>query len=108
MDMTALFIPQGNDVIVTARFPEISDGTGINSEFWYKPDKTVPDNDPSVITYEAEVVPDPDFDGQTMSQFSIPAADNEVAGAHWWRVDLIDVGNNRRTANCGTYLVEAV
>jgi hypothetical protein len=45
MDTTALFVPLGNDITVTARFPEISDGTGMSSQFWVKPDKTTPDTE---------------------------------------------------------------
>jgi hypothetical protein len=108
MDMTALFFPQGNDVVVTAQFPGISDGTGMSSEFWYKTDKTTPDTDPTSLSFESTVIPDPENAGQTMSQFSIPATDNDEAGAFWWRVDVIDVNSHRRTASCGTLLVEAV
>jgi hypothetical protein len=108
MDMTSLFFAQGNDIIVTASFPTISDGTGMNSEFWYKTDRTTPDNDPTSVMYEASVVPDPDNAGQTMSQFTIPATANESAGAFWWRVDLIDIESHRRTANAGPLLVESV
>jgi hypothetical protein len=108
MDMMTLFVPRGNDIVVTARFPGIADGTGMNSEFWYKNDRTTPDNDPSVITFTSPVVADPANAGSTMSQFSIPATDNAVPGAFWWRVDIMDVLNKRRTVNSGPLLVESV
>jgi hypothetical protein len=108
MDTTTLFIPRGNDVIVTARFPEIDDGTGMNSEFWYKPNKTTLDTDSAVSMFTSAVVDDPDNAGSTMSTFSIPAEDNEATGVFWWRVDVIDVNSKRRTADCGPLLVEAV
>jgi hypothetical protein len=108
MDMTSLFIPRGNDVVVTARFPEISDGTGMSSEFWYKPDKTTPDTDPAVLSFSATIIADPDNAGATMSKYNIPSTDTAVPGSFWWRVDVIDVAAKRRTANCGTLLVEAV
>jgi hypothetical protein len=61
MDTTSLMIPRGNDVVVTARFPEIATGTGMSSQFWYKNDKTTPDSDPSVLMVQSTVVSDPDF-----------------------------------------------
>lgn len=108
MDMTTLFFPQGNDIIVTARFPEIPDGTGLSSRFLRKPDKTTPDSDPAVKMYTSTIISDTGNPGQTMSQYNIPAADNGVPGAQWWRVDVIDAANKKRTANSGPLLVEAV
>ena len=108
MDQTGLVFPRGNNVVVTARFPDISDGTDMTSEFYTKPSRATPDNDPSVQVYESEVVTDPDYPGQTMAQFDIPATDTGVTGAFWWRVDCVDVLSQRRTANCGPLLVEAV
>lgn len=108
MDMTALFFPQNNDVIVTAQFPTISDGTGMQAWFWYKDDRTTPDTDPSTLSFSAPVLPDPNNVGQTMSQFDIPAADNANPGVYWWRVDVIDVNSKKRTADSGPLLVEAV
>ena len=106
MDMVALFFPQGNDVVVTAKFPDIIDGTGITAEFWYKDNKNTPDDDPTTVMYTSAIV---QGDDQVWySEFTIPATDNEVTGAFWWRVDAIDSFNKRRTANCGTLLVEAV
>jgi len=108
MNMTALFFPQGNDIVVTAKFPEITDGTGVTAEFWYKPDKTTPDSDPANTTFTSSVTLG--SDEIWFSQFSIPAADNAVPGAFWWRVDCIDSTGKRRTPDgaCGTLLVEAV
>jgi hypothetical protein len=108
MDMNALFIPQGNDVTVTASFPGISDGTNMSSEFWYKPTRETPDTDPSVTTFTSTIVADPDNPGQTMATFLIPDENNISTGAYWWRVDVIDASGGRRTADCGTYMVEAV
>lgn len=105
MDMTALFFFQNNDIIVTAKFPEIVDGTGVTAEFWYKPDKSTPDSDPANLTYTSNVIQGDD--AVWYSQFQIPAEDNMIAGAFWWRVDAIDALSNRRTAGCGTLLVEA-
>lgn len=106
MDMTALFFPQNNDIVVTAKFPDIIDGTGITAEFWYKYDKTTPDDDPSTSTYTSAM--SQGDDQVWYAEFPIPADDNAVAGAFWWRVDAVDSFNKRRTANCGTLLVEAV
>lgn len=106
MDMTVLFFPSGNDVIVTATFPEITDGTGVTAEFWYKDNRYVPDSDPTSLSYQSSLFQG--TDGTWQSQFDIPATDNSVPGAFWWRVDAIDSLSNRRTANCGTLLVEAV
>ena len=108
MDGQALVFPQGNDVVVTARFPEISDGTGAEAQFYYKDNRYVADSDPGVQVYTSSITDDPDNAGATMSQFKIPATDNSVAGAFWWRVDCIDITNARRTAAAGTLLVEAV
>jgi len=106
MDMTALFFPQNNDIIVTAKFPEITDGTGVTAEFWYKFDKMTPDGDPTTSTYTSNVTLGDDH--IWYSEFVIPASDNAITGAFWWRVDAIDSFNHRRTASCGTLLVEAV
>jgi hypothetical protein len=105
---TALVFPRGNDIVVTARFPTISDGTGMSSEFYYKPDRKTDDGDPSVQIYESAVIPDPDNEGATLATFDVPSTDNAAAGAFWWRVDVLDVDGHRRTANCGTLLVDAV
>jgi hypothetical protein len=108
MDMTALFFPQGNDITVTAQFPGISSGTGMSSEFWYKPERETPDTDPAVTTFSSPIVADPANPGQTMATFLIPDENNSSPGAFWWRVDVLDASGNRRTADCGTLLVEAV
>jgi len=108
MDQTGLVFPRGNDVVVTARFPEISDGTGITSELYTKPSRDTDDDDPAVRVYSSDVVSDPDNVGQSISQFDVPAADTGLTGSFWWRVDCVDVLNKRRTANCGPLLVEAV
>jgi hypothetical protein len=108
MDQTCLFVPQGNDIVVTARFPGISDGTGMSSKFWVKPDRTTPDTDPAVSTYTSTVVADPSNIGATMSTFNVPSAENALPGAFWWRVDIIDSLNHRRTADSGTYMIESV
>lgn len=108
MDQTGLVFPQGNDIVVTAQFPTISDGTGMTSEFYYKDDRTTPDTDPAVEVYSSTVIPDPSNPGATYSRFTIPAADNGVTGAFWYRVDCLDSTGKRRTANCGPLLVEAV
>jgi hypothetical protein len=108
MDMYVLFFPQGNDVVVTARFPTISDGTGQTATFYYKNDKMTPDSDPSTITYQSDVVPDDGNPGATMSQFTVPSSDTQFPGAYWWRIDVTDSFDTNRTAGCGTLLVEAV
>jgi hypothetical protein len=108
MDMQALFFPQNNDVVVTAQFPDISDGTGMSSEFYYKLSKTTPDDDPSTLMFTSTVDADPDNVGATMAQFPIPGTDNGSPAAYWWRVDVIDTFGNRRTTNCGPLLVESV
>jgi hypothetical protein len=106
MNMLALFFPQNNDIVVTAKFPEITDGTGVTSEFWYKDDKTTPDSDPTSLSYQSTLVHG--ADNVWYAQFNIPATDTGVPGAYWWRVDAIDTSHRRMTANCGTLLVEAV
>ena len=110
MDTTGLVFPRGNDVVVTARFPDISDGTGMVSELYTKPSRETPDNDPAVKVYDSDVVNDPDNPGATISHFDVPSEDTGVTGAVWWRVDCVDVLGNRRTPEgaCGTLLVEAV
>jgi hypothetical protein len=108
MDQTNLVFPQGNDIVVTARYPEISDGTGQTASFYYKPSRYTDDSDPSVVAYESAVTPDPDTPGQTLSVFHVPGEQNEVPGTYWWRIDVSDSLNNTRTANCGPVLVEAV
>jgi hypothetical protein len=106
MNMTALFFFQNNDIVVTAKFPDIIDGTGITAEFWYKNDKNTPDDDPSTIMYTSSM--SQGGDQIWYSEFTIPAADNADTGAFWWRVDAVDASDKRRTAGCGTLLVEAV
>jgi hypothetical protein len=108
MDMLALFFPRGNDMVVTARYAEISSGAGMTARFYTKPDKTTPDNDPAVTVYQSTVVADPDNIGSTLSQFNIPSTDTQDTGAFWWRVDVTDALNKRRTANQGPLLIEAV
>ena len=108
MDGQVLLFPQNNDVVVTAQYPGISDGTGSHSEFYYKDNRYIADSDPSTQMYQAPIIPDPDNPGATMSRFTIPADDNLTTGAFWWRVDCVDSLNTRRTAQCGTLLVEAV
>jgi hypothetical protein len=105
---TALVFPRGNDIVVTASFPTISDGTGMSAEFYYKPDRTIDDGDPSVQVYESAVNPDPENVGATFATFDVPSADNTATGSFWWRVDVLDVDGHRRTADCGPLLVEAV
>lgn len=108
MDMLALFFKSGDDVVVTARYPDISDGTGMTATLYIKDDKTTPDTDSSVLTYDSDVVADPDNAGQTMSQFDISSADTQATGAFWWKVKVFDPFSNGRTANQGTLIIEAV
>ena len=108
MQMSALFIPQGNDIVVTAKFPTISDGTGAVAKLYTKPTRYTPDSDPEVMTYEATIDPNPDAPGTSMSVFNVPSADTSIAGTYWWRVDAVDQLNKKRTANAGPWLVEAV
>jgi hypothetical protein len=108
MDQSGLVFPRGNDIVVTARFPDISDGTGMLAELYTKPDRTTADTDPSVNIYESGVAVDPDNAGSTMAQFDVPATDTGTTGSFWWRVDCLDSAGRRRTADCGTLLVEAV
>jgi len=107
MDMQGLCIEQGNDVIVTARWPTIANGSGLSSELYYKPDRYTHDSDPSVEVYTSGLIPDPDNPGATMSQFTIPSADNQVPGIFWWRVDALDINGKRRTAAGGPFMVES-
>lgn len=108
MDSTVIYFPQAKDVVVTARFPTISDGTGSTSEFYYKDSRYTADTDPATQVYTSDITDDPDNPGATFAQFTIPADDNLVTGAFWYRVDCIDSLDTRRMAACGTLLVEAV
>lgn len=108
MDSQVLYFPQNKDVVVTARYPDISDGSGAHSELYYKDNRYTSDDDPGTQMYSAPIDDDPDNPGATMSVFTIPATDNSVTGAFWWRVDAIDTYNTRRMVQCGTLLVEAV
>jgi hypothetical protein len=108
MDGQVLIFPRGNDVVVTARFPEISSGAGATATFYYKDNRYTADTDPTSKIYSSTIVADPDNPGATMSTFPVPGTDNQVTGAFWWRVDATDVTNKTRTAAAGTLLVEAV
>jgi hypothetical protein len=108
MEMLTLFFKQGDDVVVTARYPDIPDGTGMTATFYIKGDKTTPDTDSSVLTYDGDVVADPDNEGATLSQFKIPSEDTQVTGSSWWKVRVFDPFSNARTANQGPLLIEAV
>jgi hypothetical protein len=108
MDMIALFFKRGDDIVVTARYAEISDGSGMTATFYIKSDKTTLDTDPSVLTYDSNVVADPNNTGATMSTFDIPSTDTQDTGAWWWKVRIFDQFNNVRTANQGPLLIEAV
>jgi hypothetical protein len=108
MDMLALFFKRGDDIVVTARYPEISTGTGMTATFYIKNDKTTDDTDPSVLTYDSSVVADPDNLGATLSNFSIPSEDTQDADSLWWKVRVFDSVGNVRTANQGPLLIEAV
>lgn len=108
MDMLTLFFKQGDDVVVTARYPDIPDGSGMTATFYIKDDKTTPDTDSTVLAYDADVVEDPDNTGATLSQFDIPSEDTQGTGALWWKVKVFDPFNNGRTANQGPLLIEAV
>jgi hypothetical protein len=108
VQQSVLFFPAGNDVQVTVRYSNIPDGTGCQSEFYYKADRTTSDTDPSTVVFTSLVVADPDNTGATMSQFTIDSADNAMAGAYWWRVDFLDAADSRTTVGFGTLIVEAV
>jgi hypothetical protein len=108
MDMTALFFKRGDDIVVTARYPEIPDGTGMTATFYIKDDKTVSDTDPSVLTYDSDIIDDPDNSGATLSHFNIPSEDTQAADSLWWKIRVFDPFSNVRTANQGPLLIEAV
>ena len=105
---TVMYFPQSNDVQVTVQYPTIADGTGCQSEFYYKDNRFTPDDDPTTVSYTVSVNPDPDNAGATMSTFVIEATDNGVNGAFWWRVDFVDSAGDRSTVGFGTLIVEAV
>jgi hypothetical protein len=108
VQQSVLYFPAGNDVQVTVRYPNISSGTGSQSEFYYKADRTTSDTDLSTVVFTSPVIADPDNAGATMSQFTIDSADNAMAGAYWWRVDFVDSTGLRTTVGFGTLIVEAV
>lgn len=103
-----LYFPCGNDVTVTVRYPGVADGTGAQSEFYYKADRKTSDTDPSTTVYASPVVDDPDNAGATMSRFIIDDGDNSNAGAFWWRIDFVGPDDARTTVGYGTLMVEAV
>jgi len=107
VDKTALFFPQNNDIVVTAKFPDIGSGSGVTTQFWYKDNRETSDTDPTNNMYAGSPLT-AGTDGVLFTQFDIPSEDNQLTGAFWWRVDAIDALGNRRTANCGTLLVESV
>jgi len=108
VQQSAMYFPVNNDVIVTVQYPTIGSGTGCQSEFYYKADRTTPDTDPSTVSYAVPVTDDPQNPGATMSQFTIDAADNAESGAYWWRIDFLDAGSNRTSVGFGPLIVEAV
>lgn len=108
VQQSVLFFPAGNDVQVLVQYPSVADGTGCQSEFYYKTDRTTSDTDPTTVVFTSPVVDDPDNPGATMSTFAIDAEDNSVSGAMWWRVDFLDASDNRTTVGFGTLIVEAV
>jgi hypothetical protein len=108
VQQSVLYFPVNNDVTVVVQYPNIPDGTGMQSEFYYKQDRMTSDTDPSTVVYASPVVADPDNTGATMSQFTVDASDNSVSGAFWWKIDFLDASDNRTTVGFGTLLVEAV
>ena len=108
MDMTALFFKQGDDIVVTARYAGIPDGTGMTATFYIKDDKTTDDTDPTVMVYDSDVIADPDNAGATLSKFDIPSADTQETGAWWWKIRVFSPVSNVRTANQGPLLIAAV
>jgi hypothetical protein len=108
VQQTVLFFPAGNDVQVTVQYPNIPDGTGCQSEFYYKQDRTTSDTDLSTVVFTSLVIADPDNTGATMSQFTIDSEDNSMPGAFWWRIDFLDASDSRTTVGFGTLIVEAV
>jgi hypothetical protein len=108
VQQTVLYFPAGNDVKVMVQYPSISDGTGCQSEFYYKTDRAASDTDPETVSYAVPVDNDPDNPGSTMSQFTILATDNAESGAFWWRVDFLDSSGSRTSVGFGTLIVEAV
>lgn len=104
-DLQELSFPQRNDVVVTAVFTNVTDGTGATSEFYRKPDRATPDTDPSAIRYTASIT---QVNNQWQAQFTVPAADNAVPGVSWWHVDAIDSSGHRKTAAAGPLVVGAV
>jgi hypothetical protein len=108
VQQSVLYFPVGNDVTVVVQYPNIADGTGTQSEFYYKQNRATSDTDPTTVVYASPVVADPDNAGATMSRFIIDSEDNSVAGAFWWRIDFVDTSSSRTTVGFGTLLVEAV
>jgi hypothetical protein len=108
VQQSVLYFPVNNDVTVIVQYPNIADGTGAQSEFYYKQNRAVPDTDPTTVVYASPVVDDPDNPGATMSRIIIDSEDNSTSGAFWWRIDYVDAGDLRTTVGFGTLLVEAV
>ena len=108
LQMPNLLLQQSKDVLITARFPDMSDGTGMTSTFYIKYDRITPDTDPSVQSYSSSIINDPDNAGATMSQYIIPAADTGMTGVYWWRVDRTDATGKIKTWNYGPLIIQAV
>lgn len=106
--LLAFYFPQGNDIAVTVYYPEVADGTGASSKFYYKKSRETSDSDPTTKTYAAPIVNNPNSSGTCMSVLDIPAADNGVAGSFWWRIDAIDSSGDVSTVGYGTLLVKEV
>jgi hypothetical protein len=84
--------------------------TGGDVQFYAKTSETTPDSDAATVKLTL-------LNGQIVAidsalgvyQVTIPAADLAVAGAKWWRCDVVGVGGApRKTAGCGALNIMAV
>src|SRR5215469_4592 len=63
VNQLCIYVGAGNDFTVNAHYPAISDGTGAQSEFYYKQDGTMSDTDPTTVSYASPVIDDPENPG---------------------------------------------
>jgi hypothetical protein len=110
---------QNNDEVVQLTFTEADptdSGTpfnlaGLEVEFFIKPTRTTPDSASGVVklsTVGGQIVVTNATEG--IATVTIPAADLATAGALWWRVDVVDVGDlaPRKTAGYGNLNIFAM
>lgn len=96
-----MVIPQRNSAQVTVTYTGLENNVGISAKLTRKARRRFTETDAVVYTASISV--------QLQSVFTIPAADNDVAGIEWYRVDVISDGSGEpRTAICGPLVISPV